>query len=268
MSFSAIIPQGGLQGWAYLKRTLEVQKNTFVQSGTVKRDLEFFRAEISSVRSAEDLVSNRSLLSVALTAFGLEADLQNKFLIKKVLEEGTLAPSSLANRFSDKRYFELSKAFGFGDYSVPRTALSGFPDEVIEKYTARKFEILVGEKDSDLRQALSFDREIERILKKKSSETAKWLDILGNPPLKTFFDSAFSLPLAFGKLPLDRQIDIYKDKMSSIFGRADITVLEKSEARDQLRTNFLLAKQLSETVSLNGATTALTLLQNGLSLKL
>ena len=267
MNFTPMVPQAGLQGWVFLSKTMDAQKSNFNASAEVKREVEAFRGRISNVRSAEELVANRDLLSVSLTAFGLEADIDNRFLIRKVLEDGTLSPDALANRFSDKRYLELSKAFGFGDFDVPRTQLSDFPDEILSAYTDRKFEIAVGDQNQDLRLALSFDREILGIAKEESSDTAKWLAVLGNSPLKSIIESALFLPPTFGKLPIDRQIDIFKEKVSSKFGVESFDSFRVQEVREKFRTRFLLASQIGQGGGMSGASAALTLLQGSATLR-
>lgn len=45
----------------------------------IRNDEAYFRAKIGSVKTAEQLVSDRRLLKVALGAFGLEADINNRF---------------------------------------------------------------------------------------------------------------------------------------------------------------------------------------------
>ena len=50
------------------------------------------------IASAEALVKDRRLLTVALGAFGLDGEIDKKFFIRKVLEGGTEASDSLANR--------------------------------------------------------------------------------------------------------------------------------------------------------------------------
>ena len=267
MNFTPVVPQSGLQGWVFLSKTMDAQKNSFNASVEVKREVEAFRERISNVWSAEELVSDRGLLSVALTAFGLEADIDNRFLIRKVLEDGTLSPDALANRFSDKRYLELSKAFGFGDFDVPRTQLSDFPDEILSAYTERKFEIAVGDQNQNLRLALSFDREILEIARNESSDTAKWFAVLGNSPLKSIIESALFLPSTFGKLPIDRQVDIFKEKVSSKFGVESFDSFRTQEVREKLRTRFFLASQIAQGGGMSGASAALSLLQGNATLR-
>ena len=91
MSFSPVVPSGGYAGWTFLKRTQDRQQAALQADPVFKRDEAYFRAKIGSVTSAEQLVSDRRLLKVALGAFGLDADINNKFFLRKVLEDGTLS---------------------------------------------------------------------------------------------------------------------------------------------------------------------------------
>ena len=111
-----------------------------------------FREKIESIKTAEDLVADRELLSVALGAFGLDDDINNTFFIRKVLEDGTIDDDALANRLSDSRYADLSEAFGFGTPGFTRTSLSFFADEIVDRYEAQQFQQAVGDQDNDIEE--------------------------------------------------------------------------------------------------------------------
>ncbi|MEM6886505.1 MAG: DUF1217 domain-containing protein [Pseudomonadota bacterium] len=152
--FLPILPTNGIGGWQYLQRTYEDQLTVFENSPSVGRDIDYFRENIGNVTSAQDLVQDRRLLEVALGAFGLQEDIDNRFFIQKILEEGTTAQDSLANRFSDTRYREFSQAFSFGVGETSRIRSPDFLTEVLDGYKANSFEAAVGEQDEDMRIAL------------------------------------------------------------------------------------------------------------------
>ena len=81
MSFQPVIPAAGLAGWRFLERTYDAQFSAFNAAPELVRDTDYFAANITTVSSAEDLVSDRRLLRVALGAFGLENDIDNRFFI-------------------------------------------------------------------------------------------------------------------------------------------------------------------------------------------
>ena len=85
MSFVPVIPTAGLAGWSYLQRTGDDQKRIFTESSDVQRDTAYFRDRIGTITTAEELVSDRRLLKVALGAFGLGDDINNKYFIRNTL---------------------------------------------------------------------------------------------------------------------------------------------------------------------------------------
>lgn len=265
MTYVPVVPQTGLLGWNFLSRSLDVQQKNFNESGVVSREVAAFRERISDIRTAEDLVNDRELLSVSLTAFGLEEDIDNRFFIKKILSDGSLSPDALANKFSDSRYLALTKAFGFGDFDTPRTQLSYFPDEIISAYTERSFEIAVGEQDEDMRLALSLNREVSAVISSGGSDDTQWYKVLGSAPLKLMFEEALFLPSEFGSVAIDKQVDILKDATQSIFGKSSFDVFHDADNIDKLRTRFLLASQMNNQQPVVGASAALSLLQNRIS---
>lgn len=101
------------------------------------------------MKTAEQLVNDKRLLRISLAAFGLEADVNSKAFIQKILEGGTLKEGSLANKLADKQYQKLSAAFGFGDFKVPRTAISTFPTKLTQ-FRTRSFETAVGNQNNAL----------------------------------------------------------------------------------------------------------------------
>ena len=82
---------------------------------------------------------------MALGAFGLDGEIDKKAFVRKILEEGTTDPASLANRLTDKSFHKLSAAFGFGDTGGARTGEAGFAAKIVEAYKTRAFEAAVGD---------------------------------------------------------------------------------------------------------------------------
>lgn len=260
--FQPVMPSGGNLGWAFLSRTRETQETAFRRSETVARSTDYFREKIGSIRTAQDLVADRRLLTVALGAFGLDEDIGNRFFVQKALEEGTLSDESFANRLSDKRYFQLSKAFGF-DLSPPRTVLSTFADEIVEAYNVRQFEVAVGAQDGNLRLALGLGRELDSLSREGMSKTAKWFTIMGNPPLRRVFETAFGLPASFGAIDLDRQLAVFEEKSIKGFGTSDPSDFADDALREKLVQSFLFRADLADSrqATTRGAV-ALSLLQS------
>lgn len=264
MSFQPVAPFTGLAGWTYLKRTGAAQMQALVSSGQVSRDADYFRQKIGSVKTADELVGDRRLLKVALDAFGLSSDIDNRYFIRKVLEDGTLSPDALANKLSDKRYLKLSKAFGFGDFATPRTQLSHFPEEVLRSYRTASFEAAVGGLNNDLRLALNADRELPSIAASAASENGKWYAVMSAAPLRQVVQTAFGLPQSFVTLDLDRQLAALKVSAERYLGTSDPAAFTEGATRERLLGLFFARSAASPTTAqTTGQTAALALLRGG-----
>jgi hypothetical protein len=261
MTFIPALPASGTAGLSFLDRTMAAQRRVHDAQPDLRRDEAYFRDRIGRIKSAADLVADPRLLRVALTAFGLEADVGNRFFIRKVLEEGTLNPTAFANRLADKRYRALSAAFGFGDFAVPNTVLSDFPDRILEAWKTRRFEAAVGTRDEALRLALNARRELRDLAGQRLSDNARWFTIMGNVPLRRVVETAMGLPKSFGTLNIDRQLDVLKARARSIFGVESAAALAEPERLEKLLRLYLVRAEAAG----SGATqpAALQLLQRG-----
>jgi len=263
MSFQPIVPFGGNAGWAFLNRTRATQEAAFARAPTQQRETDYFAANIQDVKSADQLVNDRTLLKVALGAFGLEADIDNKFFLKKILEDGTLTSDALSNKLADKRYRDFSKAFGFGDFSVPRTVLSTFADEITSTYSRLQFEVAVGEQAEPLRLAMNLERQLGEIAASSTTNDGKWFTIMGTAPLRSVFETALGLPKSVGSIDIDKQIEIFKDRAERTFGTSDLAEFGTSDRIADVNRKFLARSEISDVsqVSLPGSV-ALSLLQS------
>ncbi|SDY44027.1 Protein of unknown function [Jannaschia faecimaris] len=243
MTFQPFVPIGGLAGWRFLQNTAETQRAAHAAGPVLQRDLNYFEENIGSIKTAEQLVGDYRLLSVALGAFGLSDDINSKFLIKRVLEEGTIDPDSLANRLSDKRYRDLSRAFGFGDFGVANTALSDFPDRIAKRYKDQRFEIDMGRTSEMMRLALTAQRELPALASGDSSNRTKWFTLMGTPPLRKVMQTALNMPTAIGTLPIDRQLEVFQERAEAIFGTNDLTELARSDTLSRVLDRYTALDQ-------------------------
>ena len=267
MSFQPILPLDGYVGWRFLQKTLDKQQAAAAAAPAAQRDEAHFRERIAQVTTAEELVKDRQLLSVALTAFGLQDDLPNRAFIQKVLESPAKEEGSFVNRLADKRYLALNRAFGFGDAYLSWNQIDdGFADRMIDAFQDRSFEVAVGEQNESMRLALGLQRDLTALAAQDSSEATRWFTILGTPALREVFQTAFLLPDGFGTLDLDRQVEILKERTERLTGSDSVAQFTEPDKVEALIRRFFLAGQVrdiqSATLYGNGA---LTLLQNGQS---
>lgn len=400
---------GGPAGHAFLKRTQERQMEVLSEQASVKRLTEHFAERIGEVGTAEALVADRQLREVALGAFGLSEDVDNRFYIERILREGT-GEGSLSSRLSDKRYARMAEAFGFdrtgevelrtmllvhppatreeviadregrledrltlvlkrelreiatrtgtrevetgaldaegepvtrtlergltederwsailldvglrdafrtalglgeafedlpeaeqvatiraaaaaefGDDTAsrfrdpeaaealaarviaevgPPTRAEGFAERIVALYEARGFEAAVGRVDPSLRLALNLERELTDLAGRDVSERTKWFTVMGTPPLRQVFETAFGLPTSFGTLDVERQLETFQEKAEAAFGSSELGRFADPEMRDDLTRLYLARAQIAGGLAgaATPAGTALALLTGG-----
>lgn len=262
VGFQPIVPMSGFTGWRFLERTVESQQQAFNNSAQIQRDIQYFKENVSNATTAEDLVKDHRLLSVALGAFGLDDDIDKKAYVLKALAEGTEDDKAFANRLVDKRYHEMVEAFGYGNEFGPRVGLSNFSESIISSYKTRQFEIAVGNSDESMRLAMTFSREISGFANSSNSNAA-WFEIMGNPPMRKIFETAFGLPSSFGSLDIDRQRATFQEMSGKMFGSEGTDVFKDEANVERLLRTFFVRKQLTEGPGAGvRGTAALSLLRN------
>lgn len=262
MSFQPVLPLTGYSGWGFLKRTMVRQQAVQQALPVQQRDEAYFRDRIGKADTAEKLVNDKRLLRIALTAFGLEGDVNSKAFIQKILEGGTLKEGSLANKLADKQYQKFAAAFGYGDFSVPRTRLSTFADEILTQYRARSFESAVGEQNNTYRLAMNAERELPALAARTISENSKWYTVLGNAPLREVMQTAFGLPKSFWSIDLDQQVAVLKKRTEAAFGSPDISQFKDPAKLETLTRRFILQSAMQgQAAAASPAATALMLLR-------
>ncbi|MEM8937493.1 MAG: DUF1217 domain-containing protein [Pseudomonadota bacterium] len=264
MTYQPVIGVGGYGGWRILETTRVRQQETFDSSATIARDIEYFRANIESATSAEALVGDRQLLTVALGAFGLGDEINKPAFIRRVLEDGTESSTAFANRLGDQRYREFSEAFGYGNITNGTSIfLESFQEDVIARYKTLEFERAVGNIDDDMRLALNFKRAIEDISTGENVDNVGWLSIMGQAPLREVVATALGLPDATSQLDIDRQVEIFEDKALTVLGSSSASVFtDPAKVEDTIRRFFLFRQIESGPSATTAGLGALTLLQS------
>lgn len=250
---------GGLLGWRVLKQSEDRQMEILSKDPGLQRNTAYFRQNIDTALTAEDLVKDYRLLNVALGAFGLEADISNKAFIRQVLDSDVSDRTSLVNRLSDKRYLRLAEALGYG---AGASAADELGEKVSAAYLQREFERRVGEGDENLRLALNARRELQGFAGRDSKDSTLWFEVMGNPPLREVFEGAFGFGNAYGKLSIDRQLEEFTKASERYLGSASFADIATDQGIDKLVRNFLARSQLEQVQVQNRYSAALTLLSS------
>lgn len=259
MGYNVQLGSGGYLGWKILERTGGRQREALSNSPSEKASKDYFAQRSKEIKSADDLIGDYKSLKVVLRAFGLDADINNKFFLKKVLEADPTDKSSLVSRLSDKRYMALNLAMKFN-----QTGEGGPIDTtaIISKYVDRSFEKNIGQRYSEIELALNAQRELPVIAASGSTENAKWFQILGSKPLRQIFETAYGLGSSFSAIPIDRQLTIIKQKTKDFTGSENMSQFGSPESLDATLRRYLLHSQVNSALSSSAAANAVTLLKS------
>ena len=260
MTFQPIVVGSGLVAWRNLQRTLPGQLEAFAQGAEQMRLVSHFEKSAPTLTSADAVVSDRQVLRVALGAYGLQDDLENRYFINRILAEGTTASDSLANRMADSRYQRLSTDFSLDGLSRLIGILPSTAEDITDQFTQKSFASAVGESQPNLRLALNADAELERIAVMDVSNDAKWYMIMGDAPLRSVIETALNLPSSFSQLDIDKQLEVFREKSQKTFGVDEIDELGSGTRKSDVIDHFLLKSQLNEGQSLSSQNIALQLL--------
>ncbi len=261
MTFQPVLIAGGLPGWSFLNRTLGQQTQAFEKTPEIRRDTEYFEKNISNATTAEDLVSDRRLLRVALGAYGLSGDLNSNAFIRKILEGGTKNKDALANKLSDVRYREFAKAFGYGNEGGARIGSTSWVRGITARFRQLEFEVAVGNQDQSMRLAMDAKRNMPDIAKLAGKEETRWFKIMGNPPMRQVFETALGLPPSFAQADLDIQVEEFSDRAKRQLGLDSLSALSDTDVQDVIIERFLIRDQVKAFQAQSSGSIALTLLQ-------
>jgi hypothetical protein len=203
---------GTLAGYQQIARNIDRSLNNVSQRPDVKRDSEYFLANIRSVKSAEEFLKNDRLYNYAMTAFGLKDMIYGKAFMRKVLTEGVDGTGSFALQLSDGRFKEFAETFNFARYGSTATAFDRAQQGTVDRFVRIQLESDAGKADEGLRMALYFQR--------KAPSVTSIYGLMGDQALYKVLQTALGLPAAYSNTDIDKQaayigskidIDDFKD---------------------------------------------------------
>lgn len=171
----------------------------------VKRETDYYMANIADVKTVDDFVNNTRLFNYAMKAYGLEDMAYAKAFMVKALKEGVSDPDSFANKLSDKRYAEFVKAFNFVSFGSTATLHTSAQQGTVDKYMRQTLEENAGETNQGVRLALYFQR--------KAPNINNWYDVLADTALASVVRTALGLPDSFASADIDKQAQLFEQKL-------------------------------------------------------
>ena len=152
----------------------------------VKRETDYYLANITKVKSIDEFVNNDRLFKYAMKAFGLsDMDYAKAFMVK-ALKEGVSDPDSFANKLTDKRYADFVAAFNFQKRGETATTYTPARQDVTQNYVLQVGLGAVQAGFNDYKAETSYY--LTNISSAKSID-----DLMGDDRLLTYAMAAFGL---------------------------------------------------------------------------
>ncbi len=188
---------GTVPSYQQIARNLDLSLKTITQRPDVKRDSDYYLANIRKVTSAEDFLKNDRLYNFAMTAFGLKDMIYGKAFMRKVLTEGIDGPKSFALQLADGRFREFAEAFNFARYGASATAFDRAQQGAVDRFSRIQLEADAGSRDEGLRLALYFQR--------KATSVDSIFGLMGDSALYKVVQTALGLPASYSNTGIDKQ---------------------------------------------------------------
>lgn len=176
------------------------------QEVSVKRESQYYLANIEKVKSIDDFLGNQRLFTYAMKAYGLDDMTYAKAFMKKVLTEGIDDKTSFANKLTDNRFREFAAAFNFKRYGETTTVFDRTRQGTVDKYVRQTLEANAGKQNEGVRLALYFER--------KASTITGPYNILADKALTNVVQTVLNLPPQTSALDIEKQATLLSSKLN------------------------------------------------------
>jgi hypothetical protein len=198
-----------------ISRDYITEKTRWDKDKSVKKkaeeEAEYYRGQMETIETVDQLLGNRRLLDFMLVAEGLDPKTVKTDYLKKIFKSDLSDPKSFANTGPDSRFRGLVGSFNF-DAKGKITYQAGQSIqnkrglmETQEMYLRQSLEEQAGEENTGVRLALYFKRVVNDI-------TTPY-DILSDNALSEFIRTAFSIPAEMSNTDVDMQAKIIEKNL-------------------------------------------------------
>lgn len=133
------------------------------KSPDVATQIDYFVKHIGEIKSADELIKNPRLFNFAMNAFGLGDMTYAKGLISKVLKQGVVSPTALANKLNNPNIRAFAQAFDFAAHGAGTTSSPALRSEVVDRFVERSLETTQGKMNPGVELALYFRRNAPKV---------------------------------------------------------------------------------------------------------
>ncbi|WP_373085925.1 DUF1217 domain-containing protein [Sneathiella sp.] len=204
----------------------------FQAQPTVSRDLAKFRENITDIKSVDDLMKNRTVLTMVLSAFQLESEIDKTAMVKKILTEDPASKDSLVNKLVEPRWTKLASALHSLNSDPDFFQNPDNVDAIINGYKTNEYEKFEGQRADGVREAMYF--------KRLAGNVTTISQIMADKTLMHVVRVSLGLPESFQTLD-------YSQQKARLEKQVDIDDFTDPEKIDKLIQRFLIFTQINNT---------------------
>ncbi|MCA3554227.1 DUF1217 domain-containing protein [Aestuariivirga sp.] len=197
---------GTVARFQQIARNIDKTLGALSQRPDVKREADYYLANIRRVKSADEFLRNDRLYNFAMTAFGLKDMIYGKAFMRKVLTEGVDDQKSFALQLADPRFRDFAETFNFARYGGTATAFERAQQGTVDRFLRIQLEADAGRSDEGVKLALYFQR--------KAPDAKSVYGLMGDPALYKVVQTALGLPAAYSNTDIDKQAAFISAKIN------------------------------------------------------
>ena len=230
-------------------------REQFQDRADVQKEISNFKKQAAKIKDVDELVKDRRVLGVLLSAFGLESELNNPGKLKAIINSDPTDVNSFANRLNDPRFGALAEFIDAPNKDLLNLVTASKQQEVIDKFLTNEFQKSVGSQNPAVRDAFFFLNKINSV--------DSTFGILGDLPLRTIVTSTLRLPPQIAQQSVNKQASLIEAKFD--INRAKIGGVEGtvSKTKQEILADDITALETA-TAQVTAAETAITAIQTQL----
>jgi hypothetical protein len=197
----------------------------FRERKDVQKEIDYFKENIGSVETVDELFESRNhrLLKFVLSAYDLESEAQYPGKIRKILESDLTDIDSLANRFKDPRFLQLTKDLNFNAMGVTKLKLASTAQDLTTRYERIAYEKNLDEQAPGVRAAIEFNRRIK--------DVTLTSQLLGDTVMREVITVANNIPKEIAYQEVESQVTAVERKVDLNSLKNDQNEIEKMVLR-------------------------------------
>ncbi len=196
----------------------------------VQRAITAFTSAVQKATSAQQLLSNPTVMQVLLTANGMADQIPYTALAQKALESNLTDPNSLANTLTDTRWKTTATLYNFASKGLAVIQQPKVIAAIANGYAENSWLTSLDKTTPGLSYALTF---------RKTASTITSVDqILGDPVMRSVVTTTLGIPLQIAFQPLGAQ-------EKTITSRIDITKFQNPKYVDTFLQQYMIAAAAS-----------------------